>query len=123
VASIRTIAEGEGAGYNSTFIAARPTRLALLPIGYADGLNRLLSNRGSVLVRGQRAPIAGRISMDQTILDVTSIPDVEIGDEAVIIGRQGEEAITAYEIADLTGTIPYEVCCAIGTRVPRVMAE
>jgi alanine racemase len=123
VASIRTIAEGEGAGYNSTFIAARPTRLALLPIGYADGLNRLLSNRGSVLVRGQRAPIAGRISMDQTILDVTGVPDVEIGDEAVIIGRQGEEAITAYEIADLIGTIPYEVCCAIGTRVPRVMAE
>src|SRR5271163_1626274 len=113
VASLRTIEAGESAGYNSTFRAARPTRLALLPMGYADGLNRLLSNRGGVLVHGQRAPIAGRISMDQAILDVTDISGVEIGDEAVIIGQQGRHSITAFELADLAGTIPYEVLCNI----------
>jgi alanine racemase len=123
VTSLRTIQAGEAAGYNSTFRAARPTRLALLPIGYADGLSRLLSNRGGVLVRGRRAPIAGRVSMDQTILDVTDIPEAEIGDEAVVIGRQGDAAITAYEIADLTGTIPYEVLCGIAARVPRTLVD
>ena len=92
-------------------------------MGYADGLSRLLSNRGSVLVRGQCAPIAGRVSMDQTILDVTDIPGVEIGDEAVIIGRQGEQSISAYELADLAGTIPYEVLCNIAARVPRVVVD
>jgi alanine racemase len=123
VASLRTIEAGESAGYNSTFRAYRPTRLALLPMGYGDGLSRLLSNRGSVLVRGRRAPIAGRISMDQTILDVTDISGVEIGDEAVVIGRQGEESISAFELADLAGTIPYEVLCGISARVPRVLVE
>jgi alanine racemase len=123
VASLRGIEAGEAAGYNSTFRAYRPTRLALLPMGYGDGLSRLLSNRGSVLVRGRRAPIAGRISMDQTILDVTDIPGVEIGDEAVVIGRQGEESISAFELADLAGTIPYEVFCNISSRVPRVLVD
>ncbi len=92
VASLRNIEAGEAVGYNATFRAYRPTRLALLPIGYGDGLSRLLSNRGSVLIRGQRAPIAGRVSMDQTILDVTDISDVKIGDEAVILGEQGSES-------------------------------
>jgi len=123
VASLRTIKTGESAGYNSTFRAARPTRLALLPMGYGDGFNRLLSNRGSVLVRGRRAPIAGRISMDQAVLDVTEVPGVEIGDEVVLIGSHGEESITAYELADLAGTIPYEVLCAIAGRVPRVLVD
>jgi len=121
VTSVREIQAGEPAGYNSTFRAGRPTRLALLPLGYADGFSRLLSNRGSVLVRGQRAPIAGRVSMDQTILDVTRIPGVEIGDEVVVIGLQGQQSITAWEIADLAGTIPYEVLCGIAARVPRVL--
>lgn len=123
VASLRTIEAGEVAGYCATFRATRPTRLALLPVGYADGLNRLLSNRGSVLVRGQRAPIAGRISMDLTIVDVTEIPGVEIGDEVVLIGAQGTERITAYDHADLAGTIPYEMLCNISARVPRVMVD
>jgi alanine racemase len=120
VASLRTIEAGEVAGYCATFRAARPTRLALLPVGYADGLNRLLSNRGAVLVSGRRAPIAGRISMDLTMVDVTDIPGVEIGDEAVLIGTQGAEAITACDHADLAGTIPYEILCNISARVPRV---
>src|SRR5271168_687833 len=90
IASLRTIEAGESAGYNSTFRATRLTRLALLPVGYADGFSRLLSSRGSVLVRGRRAPIAGRISMDQTVVDVTDISAVEIGDEVVLIGNQCE---------------------------------
>jgi alanine racemase len=123
VASLRTIKPGETAGYCATFRATRPTRLALLAVGYADGLNRLLSNRGAVLLRGQRAPIAGRISMDLTIVDVTDIPDVEIGNDAVLIGAQGEAEITAYDHADLAGTIPYEILCNINVRVPRVMVD
>ena len=123
VASLRTIEPGETAGYCATFRATRSTRLALLAVGYADGLNRLLSNRGAVLLRGQRAPIAGRISMDLTIVDVTDTPDVEIGDEAVLIGAQGAEEITAYDHADIAGTIPYEILCNINSRVPRVMVD
>jgi alanine racemase len=123
VVSLRTIAEGESAGYNMTFRAARRTRLALIPVGYADGLNRLLSNRGHTLVRGKKVPIAGRVSMDQTILDVTDVPEVEIGDEVVLIGEQGSERISAYDLADLTGTIPYEVTCAISARVPRLLVD
>jgi alanine racemase len=123
VVSLRTIQPGDTAGYCATFRAVRPTRLALLPAGYADGLNRLLSNRGAVLLRGQRAPIAGRISMDLTIVDVTDVPGVQIGDEAVLIGTQGAESITAYDHADLAGTIPYEILCNIGARVPRTMVD
>jgi alanine racemase len=123
VASLRTIAEGETAGYCATFRASRPTRLALLPVGYADGFNRLLSNRGAVLLHGRHAPIAGRISMDLTIVDVTDIRGVQIGDEAVLIGTQGAEKITAYDHADLAGTIPYEILCNISARVPRMMVD
>jgi alanine racemase len=120
IAALRTIPVGEGISYNATFRAARPTRIALLPVGYADGYNRLLSNRGEVLVRGQRAPIAGRVTMDQTMVDVTDIPDAAMGDEVVLLGQQGSERITADDLAAHTGTIAYEVLCAIGTRVPRV---
>jgi alanine racemase len=123
VISLREIGGGATAGYDATFTAQRPTRLALLPVGYADGLNRLLSNRGAVLVRGQRAPIAGRISMDQTTVDVTDVDGVEVGDEVVLIGTQGMEKITAADMAKVTGTISYEVLCAIAARVPRVMVD
>lgn len=123
VASLRWIEPGEAAGYCATFRATRRTRLALLPVGYADGLNRLLSNKGEVLVRGHRAAIAGRVSMDLTIVDVTDVPGVEIGDEVVLIGAQDAERITAYEHADLAGTIPYEILCNISARVPRMMVD
>ncbi len=119
VASLRTIQPGETAGYDNTFTAHRLTRLALLPAGYADGVNRALSNRGQVLIRGEYAPIAGRVSMDQTVVDVTDIAGVSIGDEAVLIGSQSSRSITAWDIADLIGTIPWEVLCAISARVPR----
>jgi alanine racemase len=121
--SLRWIEAGESAGYNSAFRAERRTRLALLPLGYADGVNRLLSNRGAVLVGGRRAPIAGRVSMDQTIIDVTDAPGADIGDEVVILGAQGSESITAYDIADAIGTIPFEVLCGIACRVPRVLVD
>lgn len=123
IVSLRNLSTGETAGYCATFRAERPSSLALLPAGYADGLNRHLSNRGSVLIRGHRAPIAGRISMDLTIVDVTDIPGVEIGDEVVLIGQQGSETITAYDHADWADTIPYEILCNIAARVPRVMKD
>jgi alanine racemase len=123
VISLRSVQAGETAGYGRTFVAKRETRLALLPVGYADGFNRLLSNRGHVLVRGQQAPIAGRVSMDQTVVDVTGIPQVGIGDEVVLLGSQGEHTIDAWELADLTGTVPWEVLCAISSRVPRVILD
>ena len=123
VSGLRDIEPGATVGYGATFAARHRTRLALLPVGYADGLNRLLSNRGAVLVRGHRAPVVGRISMDQTTVDVTGIPGVAPDDEVVILGQQEGERITAQDIADLTGTIPYEVLCAIAARVPRVPVE
>jgi alanine racemase len=121
VTSLRTLKAGESVGYKSTFTAAGETRVALLPVGYADGLNRLLSNRGWVLIRGQEAPIRGRISMDQTVVDVTDITEAAIGDEAVLLGSQATRQITAWDLADLAGTIPWEVLCAITPRVPRVL--
>jgi alanine racemase len=123
IVSVREVESGTTAGYGATFHAKRPTRLALLAVGYADGLNRALSNRGTALVRGQRAPIAGRISMDQTMVDVTDIPAAAIGDEVVLIGEQGSERITAADLAHTTGTIAYEVLCAISARVPRKLVD
>jgi len=123
IVSLRTIAVGESAGYDMTFRAERETRLGLIPVGYADGLNRLLSNCGHALVRGHKVPIAGRVSMDQTILDVTDVPGGEIGDEVILIGEQGNEKVTACDLADAIGTIPYEVTCAIGARVPRLLVD
>jgi alanine racemase len=121
VTSLRSLQTGASAGYGHAFVAARDTRLALLPAGYADGFNRLLSNRGHVLIRGQQAPIAGRVSMDQTMVDVTGIPAAAIGDEVVLLGSQGGHSVSAWDLADLAGTIPWEVLCAISPRVPRLI--
>jgi len=119
VVSVRSIASGQVIGYNGSFVATEPMQLALLAVGYADGLNRALSNRGSVLIAGQRAPIIGRISMDQTVVDVTEIPHVTAGDEIVLLGRQGTEAITAEDHARWAGTIPWEIFTSITARVAR----
>jgi alanine racemase len=101
---------GESIGYGRTYTTnQRRTKVASLPLGYADGYNRLLSNQVEVLVRGRRFPIIGRICMDQTMIDVTNLPQVEIGDEVVLWGRQGEEEITVEEIAEKIGTINYEI--------------
>ncbi len=123
IASMRTVEAGTRIGYNGTFIAPANMRLALLPVGYADGLNRKLSNRGHVLVRGIAAPIIGRISMDLTIVDVTELPNAVVGDEVVILGEQKNLRITADDHARWADTISYEILCAIGARVPRLACD
>lgn len=120
VVSVHAIDTGAAIGYNGTFVASEPMRVALIAVGYADGLDRKLGNNFSPLVRGQRAPIVGRISMDQTVLDVTGISDVAPGDEVVLIGRQGEESISAFDHARAAETIPWEILTRIGPRVPRI---
>jgi alanine racemase len=120
VVSVREVPAGAEVGYNGTFVATEPMRLALVAAGYADGLDRRLGNHFSLLVRGQRAPLVGRVSMDQAVIDVTEIPEVRAGDEVVILGAQGGEAITAFDHARAAGTIPWEVFTRIGARVPRV---
>jgi alanine racemase len=120
IARLKDLPEGHVVGYGKTFTTTRPSRIATIPAGYADGYSRGLSNRGEVLVRGKRAPIAGRVSMDMTNIDVTDIPGVAIGDEVVLLGSQGGETITVEEIAKKLDTISYEVFCGVSARVPRV---
>jgi alanine racemase len=120
IAQIRTVEPGGTVSYNGTFVAKRQSRIAVLPIGYADGYNRRLSNRGMVLVHGHRVPVVGLVCMDMMMVDVTAVPDTQVGDDVILIGRQGQDAIWADELAEWTDTIPYEVLCGIGARVPRV---
>ena len=120
IAFLKELPPGRTVSYGRTFIADKPTLVATLPIGYADGYNRMLSNRAPALVRGTRVPVIGRVCMDQTMLDVTSVPGVSVGDEVVLYGRQGDENISIEEIASLLGTISYEVACWVSMRVPRV---
>jgi alanine racemase len=125
VIALREVPEGTPVGYDGTFVTRRATRLATVPIGYGDGLPRQLSSRGSerggeMLVHGVRCPIAGRVSMDLTILDVTDLPSCAVGDEVVALGRQGTAEITADDVARESGTIAYDVLTAVSRRVPRV---
>ena len=117
---LKSVSAGSRISYGGTFVTRRESLIATLPIGYADGYSTRLSNQGEVLIRGKRAPIVGRVCMDLIMADVTDIHGVSKGDEAILIGRQGEERITADEIAKKIGSIPYEVLCLIGKRVPRV---
>lgn len=119
IAQMRAIPTGGTISYNATFIAKRPTRVAVLPIGYADGFNRRLSNRGEVLVHGRRAKVIGLVCMDMVMIDVTDIPEATVGDEVIVIGHQGTAHITAADLAEWTGTIPYEILCTLGPRIPR----
>lgn len=123
ISFLKTVEAGSMLSYGCTFTAPREMRIATLPIGYADGYNRLLSNRGEVLIGGRRARVVGRVCMDQTLVDVTDIEGVKLHDEAVCIGRQDRDEITAEEIAALCGTINYEILCAISPRVPRLYVE
>lgn len=117
---LKTVPEGTPLGYGGTFVTQRESRIATLAIGYEDGLRCALSNRGQVIVRGRFAPIVGRISMDLTIVDVTHVPGAAVGDEVILIGKQGACRITAEDIAAKIGTISYEITCGIGNRVPRI---
>lgn len=119
IAFLKEVPPGTGISYGRTFITERPSRIATLPLGYADGYSRLLSNRGEVLVRGKRAPVVGRVCMDQMMVDVTEVDGVAEGDEVVLFGRQGEAALPVEELAEKMGTIVYEVLCLVGQRVPR----
>jgi alanine racemase len=120
VARVRTLPVGSSISYGRTYITDRPTRVALIPVGYGDGYHRILSNRGAVLVGGQRAPILGRVCMDQFVVDVSGIPEVRLHDEVVLIGRQGEERITAEEVAGWAETINYEATTSLLPRVVRI---
>jgi alanine racemase len=120
VLSVKQVPAGDSVSYGRLYSLKRDSLIATLPVGYADGYRRRLSNRGEVLIHGQRARVAGAVCMDLTLVDVTAIPGVQPGDEVVLLGRQGTEEISAAEMAGWAETIPYEVLCTIGKRVPRL---
>ena len=120
IAWLKTVPPGTAIGYGSTFVTERESRIATIPIGYADGLRRELSNVGCVLVRGSFAPIVGRVSMDLTMIDVTEVPGVALDDEVVLLGEQQGQRLTAEELARQVGTVSYEIITGISARVPHV---
>lgn len=120
VSFLKKVAAGTSIGYGRTWLAPQDTWIATFSAGYADGFNRLLSNRGRVLINGRSYPIAGRVCMDQSMADLGPETDVRVGDEVVLIGKSGEQEITCDEMARLLGTITYEVICQINARVPRI---
>jgi alanine racemase len=123
VVNVKDVRGGKTVSYGRTYRFERDSRVAAVAAGYGHGLSRALSNKGHLLVRGRRAPIVGNVTMDVTLVDVSSVPKVEIGDEVVIFGKQGSNEISVYEVAEQCGTISYEITCGIGKRVPRVYIE
>jgi alanine racemase len=122
VVQLREVPPGAAVGYGGDWVAARPSRIGVVPVGYADGYPWRLSGRSSAIVGGRRTPVVGRVSMDMITLDVTDCP-AKLGGEVVLMGRQGEEEITPSELAEQAGTIPYEVLCGFGLRLPRLYLE
>ena len=120
VTYLKRVKKGATISYGKTYVTNKKTTIAILPIGYEDGYNRLLSNKGEVLIKGKRVRIAGRVCMDQTILDVGQVFDVKVGDEVVLIGEQEGERVSVEEIAKKVDTVPHEVVCRIAGRVPRI---
>lgn len=120
ISNLKTLAPGEGVSYGQRFVTERDTVVATLPIGYGDGYKRALTGKSSVLIGGKRCPQIGTICMDQLMVDVSDVPGVKLGDEAVLLGRQGGEEISADELASLADTISYEILLSISERVPRV---
>lgn len=120
VSYVKTLPAGVEIGYGGTYTTKRETRVATIPVGYADGYPRSLSNRGSVLIHGQRAAILGRVCMDQFMVDVSEIPEVQIGSLVTLFGRDGDAVLPVEEVADLSGSFNYEFVCDVGKRVPRV---
>ena len=117
---VKTVPAGTSISYGGTFVTDRQMRIGTVSVGYADGYPRALSNKGSVIVCGKRVPIIGRICMDQFMVDLTDVPEAEKLSQVTLIGKDGEERISAEELAELTGTINYEIVCDISKRVPRV---
>ena len=118
---LKTVPAGFPVSYARTWTAKRTTRVGTLAVGYADGYPRILSNRSFVLIRGRRVPVIGRVTMDMMMVDVTDVPHVNVGDEAVLIGTQGDETISAMELAEAGQTNSYEIVSRIADRVPRVI--
>ena len=119
LAYVKEIAPGTSVGYGGTWTALRPTLIGTVPVGYADGYPRGLSNKGEVLIGGKRVPIRGRICMDQFMVELTNVPEAKAGDEVVLLGRQGDECLTMEELGDISGRFNYEFACCISKRVPR----
>ena len=119
IISLRDVPAGQGVGYDSTFVTSRPSKIAVLAAGYGDGIHRSLGNKGKVLVRGTLAPIVGIVSMDVTMVDVTDVPGVSIGDVATIYGTDGEDVVLANRVARTIGTVTSDLLCAVSARVPR----
>jgi alanine racemase len=119
IVAVKGMRPGEATGYGARFVAERATTIAIVPAGYADGLDFRLAGRGAVLIRGKRAPIVGSVCMDMLMADVTGM-DVSPGDEVVLIGAQGSDRIDVREMAATIGTIPWEILCRIGSRIERV---
>jgi alanine racemase len=123
ITHLKTVPAGTPISYGSTWVAPRESAIATLPVGYADGYNRLYSSQSEVLVRGRRAKVVGRVCMDMCMVDVSHISNVQVGDEVVLLGQQGNERIAAEELARLSQTIHYEVLCGVSSRVPRVAVD
>jgi alanine racemase len=119
IITLRDLPAGQGVGYSAKFVTARPSRIAVINAGYADGISRQRTNRGCALVRGRRVPLVGAISMDLTTLDVTDLPDVKLGDVVTIYGKDGDDAMVVSDIAREIGTVTSDLLCALGRRVPR----
>lgn len=121
ISQVKDVPAGAFIGYGCTYQTTRPTRIAILPIGYADGYDRHLSNQAHVLIRGRRAPVRGRICMNLTMVDVTDIPEAQLEDEVVLLGRQGNQHLAAADLANLVGTIPYEIVARLNSDMPRLV--
>lgn len=117
---VKDVAAGASISYGRSFIAPKPMKVATLPLGYGDGYLRSLSNKAEVLVRGQRCRVLGNITMDMLMIDITSVPGASVGDEVVVVGKQGSEEVTLAELAQKAGTIDYELCTLLMPRVPRI---
>jgi alanine racemase len=123
ILSLRIVPAGTPISYGRTFITKRPSRIGVLPLGYADGYSRLFSNNAEVLVKGKRAPVAGRVCMDTTMIDLTEIDEADENDEVIMLGRQANERVTADELAQKAGTISYDILTSLGNRAQRIYAE
>ena len=123
ILALKRVWEGDSVSHGRTFVCQKESLIATLPVGYADGYCRRLSNRAEVLVRGRRVKVAGVVCMDLTMIDVSDIPGVQVGDEVILLGEQGSEEIQVFELARWAETIPDEVFCGIGKRVPRLDAK
>ena len=123
IVHLKEVPVGFSVGYGRKFISERPSKIATIALGYADGYPRPYSPKAKVLVNGVIAPIAGNICMDQCMIDVTDVPDVKVGDEVIIMGSDGKHTILADDIANATGTINYEITCAFGQRLPKVYVK